>query len=160
VIWDSTGIHDLETLIPADAGWSVLQAEAINDFGQIVGIGTGPTNMTSAFLLTPVALALESPDPVRAGQTNAFAVSGAGPGSAVTFVWGRRAGAASDPLCPGGAPILISQPRRLAVVPADPRGVAALELFVASRFRGARFQLQAADRAGCRVSPPVEVSVE
>ncbi|MDO8677398.1 MAG: M12 family metallo-peptidase [Acidobacteriota bacterium] len=44
---------DLNALIPADAGWRLLSATAINDRGQIIGSGI-VAGETHAFLLTPV----------------------------------------------------------------------------------------------------------
>ena len=44
---------DLNTLIPPSSGWTLSSATAINDFGQIVGWGDGPSG-EGAFLLTPV----------------------------------------------------------------------------------------------------------
>jgi len=47
-----SGIRDLNALIPANSGWELLAAAAINVAGQIVGVGT--VNGTQhAFLLTP-----------------------------------------------------------------------------------------------------------
>jgi len=52
-LWDSAGgIFDLNSLIPADSGWELLLASAINDAGQIVGAGLF-NGKTHAFLLTP-----------------------------------------------------------------------------------------------------------
>lgn len=48
---------DLNTLIDPNSGWSLAQANAIYDAGQIAGWGYGP-NGTHAFLLTPI------PEPV------------------------------------------------------------------------------------------------
>jgi probable HAF family extracellular repeat protein len=45
---------DLNNLIPANPGWTLTQANAINDSGQIVGFGFNPSGQTHAFLLTPV----------------------------------------------------------------------------------------------------------
>jgi probable HAF family extracellular repeat protein len=56
----SDGITDLNTLIPADSGWSLWFAAAINDNGQVVGSGTF-NGEPRAFLLTPGAT---SPDPM------------------------------------------------------------------------------------------------
>lgn len=48
-LWDSVhGMRDLNTLIPANSGWVLFSANAINDKGQIVGEGN-----KGAFLLTP-----------------------------------------------------------------------------------------------------------
>jgi probable HAF family extracellular repeat protein len=38
----------------AGTGWSLTDATAINDAGQIVGYGSNPQGVTSAFILTPV----------------------------------------------------------------------------------------------------------
>jgi probable HAF family extracellular repeat protein len=44
---------DLNTLIPAGTGWTLLSGAAINDAGQITGVGIF-NGMSRAFLLTPV----------------------------------------------------------------------------------------------------------
>jgi probable HAF family extracellular repeat protein len=53
MIWSSTaGMQDLNNLIPANSGWVLINANAINTSGQITGYGTkGGHN--HAFLLTP-----------------------------------------------------------------------------------------------------------
>jgi probable HAF family extracellular repeat protein len=52
VVWRGSTIHDLNDLIPADSGWELREARAINTAGQIVGTGIlGGENR--AFLLTP-----------------------------------------------------------------------------------------------------------
>ena len=45
-------MQDLNTLIPADSGWELISAIAINTSGQIVGAGI-INNQTRAFLATP-----------------------------------------------------------------------------------------------------------
>src|SRR5262249_39998558 len=51
----NNGTHtDLHTLIPANSGWVLKEATAINDSGQIVGYGN-LGNLVSAFVLTPVS---------------------------------------------------------------------------------------------------------
>lgn len=54
MVWTSTGgMKDLNSLIPAGSGWVLINANAINNVGQITGYGTkGGHN--HAFLLTPV----------------------------------------------------------------------------------------------------------
>jgi probable HAF family extracellular repeat protein len=55
VLWDENNcILDLNTVIPADSGWILEEAFAINDSGQIVGYGTFNGEEQRAFLLTPV----------------------------------------------------------------------------------------------------------
>lgn len=51
-IWTSTGVKDLNSLIPADSGWVLINANAINNVGQITGYGT-IHGYNHAFLLTP-----------------------------------------------------------------------------------------------------------
>ncbi len=53
-LWQNGEMIDLNALIPADSGWVLLGATAVNDAGQIVGFGLGPEGQ-EVFLLTPVA---------------------------------------------------------------------------------------------------------
>lgn len=52
VLWRSGIVYDLNALIPANSGWVLQEAHAINNKGQIVGNGT-LNGQTHAFLLTP-----------------------------------------------------------------------------------------------------------
>jgi probable HAF family extracellular repeat protein len=53
-VWSQAqGMQDLNNLIPADSGWTLQSASAINDSGQVTGQGT-INGATHAFLLTPV----------------------------------------------------------------------------------------------------------
>jgi probable HAF family extracellular repeat protein len=52
VVWHDGHAHDLNEYLPADSGWILRSAEAINEAGQIVGYGTFE-GQTRAFLLTP-----------------------------------------------------------------------------------------------------------
>ncbi len=54
---------DLNTLIPSDSGWTLLEGYAINDAGQITGRGIDPSGKFNAFVLTP------SQTPVAGGAT-------------------------------------------------------------------------------------------
>jgi probable HAF family extracellular repeat protein len=55
-LWtEEAGIQDLNSLIPADSGWFLQYAFAINLWGQIVGEGT-INGQSHAFLLTPKSL--------------------------------------------------------------------------------------------------------
>ncbi len=51
-LWEGSGMVDLNTLLPAESGWVLLSANAINDAGQITGEGIYQ-NDRRAFLLTP-----------------------------------------------------------------------------------------------------------
>jgi probable HAF family extracellular repeat protein len=53
ILWtQSEGMEDLNALIPADSGWVLVNANAINNVGQITGYGT-KNGKNHAFLLTP-----------------------------------------------------------------------------------------------------------
>jgi len=52
-LWHNGVMRDLNYLIPADSGWELVEATAINDAGQIVGWGT-TGGQTRAFMLTPI----------------------------------------------------------------------------------------------------------
>ncbi len=52
-LYSNGTMTDLNTLIASSSGWTLIQANAINDEGQIVGIGTNPAGQEDAFLLTP-----------------------------------------------------------------------------------------------------------
>ena len=54
MIWTSThGMRDLNSLIPANSGWTLINASAINNVGQITGYGSH-NGHNHAFVLTPV----------------------------------------------------------------------------------------------------------
>lgn len=50
----ATGMLDLNNLITPGSGWTLQEAHAINDAGQITGLGVSPSGAQHAFLLTPV----------------------------------------------------------------------------------------------------------
>ena len=53
-IWDRfTGMWNLNTLLPANSGWELIEANGINDKGQVVGWGW-KGGLAHAYLLTPV----------------------------------------------------------------------------------------------------------
>lgn len=54
VLWENGQMKDLNTLIPANSGWVLQEARAINNKGQIVGKGTF-NGQTRAFMLKPNA---------------------------------------------------------------------------------------------------------
>ena len=47
-------MKDLNSLIAPSSGWILWDAVGINDLGQIIGMGKGPNESTSFFLLTPI----------------------------------------------------------------------------------------------------------
>jgi len=55
-IWSAiTGYQDLNSILDATGDdWLLLEAQAINDHGEIVGVGINPDGNSHAFLLTPI----------------------------------------------------------------------------------------------------------
>lgn len=53
-LYSGGAMQDLNTLIPANSGWTLESASAINDLGQIVGTGT-IDGQNHAFLVTPTS---------------------------------------------------------------------------------------------------------
>ena len=53
-LYSGAKMTDLNKLIPANPGWTLTRATAINDSGQIVGWGFNPSGQSHAFLLTPI----------------------------------------------------------------------------------------------------------
>jgi probable HAF family extracellular repeat protein len=54
-LWQNSVMTDLSTVVGvAGTGWSLFEAAAINDAGQIVGYGFNPLGQEHAFILTPV----------------------------------------------------------------------------------------------------------
>ena len=51
---------DLNSLIDANSGWTLVDATAINDKGQIVGLGLNAQGLEKSFLLTPNAIPIPS----------------------------------------------------------------------------------------------------
>lgn len=101
--WHAGVMTDLNTLIPANSGWELSQANGINASGQIVGNGLH-NGERHGFLLTPNATA---PQPCGAVSETANPASPQAVGTAVTFT--AAAAPCSAPLyqywvlAPGGA---------------------------------------------------------
>ena len=54
MVWEAgKGMRDLNSLIPAGTGWTLINANAINNVGQITGYGSR-NGHNHAFVLTPV----------------------------------------------------------------------------------------------------------
>lgn len=51
-LWENGELKDLNTLLPSGSGWTLEKANAINDFGWIVGQGY-IQNQAHAFLMKP-----------------------------------------------------------------------------------------------------------
>lgn len=62
-LFDAGAILDLNNLIAPGSGFTLIEAFAINDGGQIVGFGTDAAGNTHAFRLDPVSQASAVPEP-------------------------------------------------------------------------------------------------
>lgn len=83
-LWTSNeGMQDLNACLPAGSGWTLLSAYAINDAGQIVGVGLNPSGKRHAFLLTPSGDEPSSPRPIVSSLTPSSASKG-GPSFTLT----------------------------------------------------------------------------
>lgn len=91
-LWRNGTMIDLTSLLPADSGWTLLEARDINDSGQIVGTGS-INGQNRAYLLTPAttaaapAVASVTPESGPAGGGTNVTITGtnfAG-GAGVTF---------------------------------------------------------------------------
>jgi probable HAF family extracellular repeat protein len=53
-LYSNGSMVGLSTLIPSGSGWKIESAAAINDVGQITGVGYNPNGVQHAYLLSPV----------------------------------------------------------------------------------------------------------
>lgn len=82
IVWlspNASKSHDLNDLIPTDSDWTLRQATAINDSGQIVGYGVrGDDDHERAFLLIPGLYEIADLGPVDSGVSTANSVNNDG----------------------------------------------------------------------------------
>ncbi len=83
-LWEDGKVTDLNDLIPADSGWKLIDAYAINESGRIVGSAfkAGNESQLRAFLLTPDTTA---PKVVRTAPT--ADARGIAPGANVSAIF-------------------------------------------------------------------------
>jgi probable HAF family extracellular repeat protein len=84
-LYQNGSLIDLNRLIPTSSNWTLEQALAINDKGQILGYGTGPDGQEDSFLLTPAS----QPPPIPEPSTLAFFALAAA-GVAFRRAWRQR----------------------------------------------------------------------
>lgn len=141
-------LQDLNELLPPRSGWYLAAAIAINEDGYIAGIGAiGGEQHT--FVLSP-EFVLHSGVPGAAGQLNTFTVSGAGPGSTVSFYYSLNIAQSDAPGCPGL--FLSLQHARLAGSDLAEDGSASISLMVPARAAGKKVYMQAVEQDFCRIS--------
>jgi probable HAF family extracellular repeat protein len=67
-LWNEGVPTNLNTLLPANSGWQIGGADAINNRGQIIGIGDFK-HQTETFIMTPSSQAIPLPSPLLIGLT-------------------------------------------------------------------------------------------
>lgn len=142
-------VVDLNALLPVDSGWVLQRAFGIDDNGQIVGLGVRD-GFREPFLMRPVALALDGPQPGVPGRDGAFVVRGASAGGLVALFASFRGGEAVLPGCV--VSLDLGTPVLFAFDAADATGHAHVTVPLPAALSGTRLLLQAIDLTGCRVS--------
>ncbi len=84
-VYSGGTMTDLNTVIDTNQGWTLEVAAAINDRGQIAGIGTHPAGTLRAFLLTPVPNLQISLTPSNANAIQLQFIGHAGEGYVVEY---------------------------------------------------------------------------
>ncbi|OLB64417.1 MAG: hypothetical protein AUI10_11185 [Actinobacteria bacterium 13_2_20CM_2_72_6] len=89
-LWQNGTLTPLDTLIPAGSGWTLQQANGINDRGQIVGAGVHNGHLR-AYLLTPVFSATVNFAPAGAPVPTGYRADTGAPygsrGGGLTYGW-------------------------------------------------------------------------
>jgi probable HAF family extracellular repeat protein len=75
-LWENGVMSDLNNLIPADSGFTLFEAQGINDAGQIVGAGS-INGEVHAVLLSPIRQPASVPEPASALGLLTFGTFGA-----------------------------------------------------------------------------------
>ncbi len=153
VLWRPDRMINLNSLLLPGSDWEYLiEANAINDEGQIVGQGL-TDGMLHAFLLEPV-VGMVSPIPGDAGVINRFDAAGAKPGNLVYFVYGLAWGETKVPGCAGKF-FNIKNPKLLKSKRADYIGHAIFEMKIPKSAKNVAVIFQAFEPGTCEVSVPI-----
>ncbi|GEM_PF-4315690 len=163
VIWRHNLMSVLDDLIIGADGWTVDDAQAVNENRQIAGSGyNDQLGVSRALRLDPVdtGLTLWGIAPGAFGRRNVVRVNHATPGARTYLIWGTRRG---DPVplnqCPG-AMIDVADPHLAASAIAGPDGRCDISINIPVQARGRTFVLQAVDGASCEVSPPAWLQLQ
>lgn len=161
VAWIDGQIHDLNELVDPAAGWRLGSAEAINERGDIVGIGSPGGGSSRAYLAVRTDggnLAVIGPTPGRAGGVSTVHVVGATPGAKLALNVGMEQGRTPIRACPETV-IDIEDPRVLVAV-ADASGTASIDVPIPAAALGRFLLLQAVEVGTCRRSSLVVSAVD
>ena len=141
--------QDLNALIPAGSGWTLTNAVAVNELGEISGTGDYQGN-TRAFRLQPVLAAprVSGFQPGIAGEDNRMYGLGFTPGATVELYYGFRAGSTTIPC---GATVAIDSANLLLTTTADTEGRIEVPSWLPPAAQGKRPLFQAVEPAACLV---------
>ncbi len=164
VAWEDSGQgyieYDLNDLIPRHADVTLVEADSVNDAGQIAAFGEYDEGRERGFLVTPYLFEMSDPVPGRAGTQNTITVTGLQPNQRVLLAYGTREGAQRiKPDCPGGT-LLIRDPQASPIVRADASGVATITVNVPPSARGRTIRMQAIAPFECEISHTVTWTFE
>ena len=148
-------IQDLNSMLPAQSGWSAVRAHGINNAGHIVGSGV-INGFLEPFIMIPTRVALTGPQPGIAGVNNTFSLSGATPFSNVYYAVSLFAGQTPIPGCLEG--LDLASPLIFATSITGLNGGTALTVRVPLGLGQIPFLVQAYDYAGCATSNVVEAT--
>ncbi|MCL4199614.1 MAG: hypothetical protein KJZ69_19125 [Phycisphaerales bacterium] len=150
----------LDDFIPRHPDLTLVEANDINDAGQVAAFGEFDDGRERGLLVTPYLFEMSDPVPGRAGTVNTITVTGLQPNQRVHLVWGTQEGAQKiRSACPGGT-LLIRDPQALQAVRADANGVATINVNVPLIARGRTVRLQAVAPIECQISHTVTWTFE
>jgi len=151
-VWHDFELFDLNSLLVNGQGWTIDDANGINELGQIVGHGRH-NGVTVAYLATPVNTPMTTvigPTPGRAGELNTIEVVEGTPGAEIRVFHGTASGKSAIDGCPDGV-VDIADPRSVLLI-ADEAGRATMHLYIDEAARGKRLFFQAVDLSNCDVT--------
>ena len=153
VLWRPDRMINLNSLLLPGSDWDYLiEANGINDEGQIVGRGI-INGEIHAFVLEPV-IGMVAPTPGDSGVVNTFDAAGATPGNRVIFVYGLAWGQTDVPGCAGKI-LNIENPKLLRSVNADSVGHAIFDMMVPQSAKNVAVIFQVFEPDTCEVSVPI-----
>jgi probable HAF family extracellular repeat protein len=94
-LWKGGPLIPLQSLLPPDSNWKLIEATAMNNRGQVAGWGYNPQGDARAFLITPPA---EAPEP------SSLVLLGMGAASLAGYAWRKRKHLTHRAPCTAAAP--------------------------------------------------------
>ncbi|MFW5652524.1 MAG: hypothetical protein ACOC0P_00640 [Planctomycetota bacterium] len=162
----STGMYNLNFLIPPMCPYHIISAKDINDAGQIAAdAGKGAVRFPAwSVLLTPVHATMTlapTYNQLVAGEPNGLIVTNATPGARVYFAWSEMGGGAYMPGCTLQENALqLQNPRLIGSTIASGSGIARLDRFIPQNLAGRTILIQALIPGECTVSELIMETIQ